>query len=60
MQEAFEVLHPRSDMPEQLDMEDENDARTIGIIRETVGDFFAEKLVVDGTWARFVVGISSW
>lgn len=52
------MLQPPSEVPVSLDNESESDANVILHMREVLGDFFAEKLLHDGTWARAVLGVT--
>jgi hypothetical protein len=51
------VLHPPSDEPVPLDIENESDAAVIRQMYEVLGDFFTEKLQGDSSWARGVLGV---
>jgi len=39
-----------------LNLADGSDAEVIGKLRESVGDFFAERMIYDSVWARGVLG----
>lgn len=56
--EALGVLHPPSERPVPLDLEDSDDAQVVERLREILGDFFAERLVGDAAWARGVLAES--
>ncbi|KAF8998570.1 TATA box binding protein associated factor-domain-containing protein [Cyathus striatus] len=58
-QDALRVLQPPSDMSDSLDSENEADAEVANRLRDVLGDFFANRVAVDATWAREVLGISS-
>lgn len=53
--EALTVLHPPSEHPVPLDLEDPDDAQVAERLRDVLGDFFAERLVSDAVWARGVL-----
>ena len=53
--EALAVLHPPSKHPVPLDLGNPDDAQIADRLRETLGDFFAERLVSDAAWARGVL-----
>lgn len=53
--DAFKVLHPPSVLSVPLDSAEEADAAVIQQLKETMGDFFAEKLWGDAAWARAVL-----
>ncbi|KAI0293657.1 transcription initiation factor TFIID complex subunit [Multifurca ochricompacta] len=53
--EALAVLHPPSEHPVPLDLEDLDDAQIAERLREILGDFFADRLVSDANWARGVL-----
>lgn len=53
--EALAVLHPPSERPVPLDLENPDDARVAERLRDVLGDFFAERLVSDAVWARGVL-----
>lgn len=48
---ALKVLSPPSQIPIPLNPSVESDASAISELRDTLGDFFAEKLVRDRAWA---------
>jgi transcription initiation factor TFIID subunit 6 len=50
------VLHPPSDDPQHLNYAEEGDAKVMTQMREVLGDFFTEKLLSDGAWARAILG----
>jgi len=52
---AFRVLHPASSMAVALDSNKQDDAAVVMQLRGMLGDFFAERLVRDGAWARGVL-----
>ncbi|TCD67164.1 hypothetical protein EIP91_000449 [Steccherinum ochraceum] len=52
---AFEVLHPASSMAVPLDANSQEDVAVVMQLRNTLGDFFAERLMQDGAWARGVI-----
>ncbi|KDQ62792.1 hypothetical protein JAAARDRAFT_30697 [Jaapia argillacea MUCL 33604] len=56
--DAFRVLQQPSDMPVSLDPDNDADEPVVTQLHEVLGDFFAERLVGDGVWARGVLGIS--
>jgi hypothetical protein len=56
--EGLEVLHPPSERPVPLDLGDPDDLRIAERLRETLGDFFAERLMDDAAWARGVLAES--
>jgi transcription initiation factor TFIID subunit 6 len=56
--EALEHLHPPSERPVPLNLGDPDDARIAERLRETLGDFFAERLMGDAAWARGVLAES--
>ncbi|KAG7445571.1 TAF-domain-containing protein [Guyanagaster necrorhizus] len=56
---AFEVLHPRSDMADTLDMTQEEDVALRSKLREALGDFFAERISGDAAWSRGILGASN-
>jgi transcription initiation factor TFIID subunit 6 len=49
------VLHSHSEFPEALNEENEEDVALLQQTRQVVGDFFAEKLQGDRTWAKGVL-----
>lgn len=54
--DAFATLFPRSKSPAPLNPADSNDADVVRKLRESVGDFFAERMVYDSAWAKGVLG----
>jgi len=56
--EALEVLHPPSERPVPLNLGDADDARIAERLRDSLGDFFAERLMGDAAWARGVLAES--
>ncbi|KAH8100857.1 transcription initiation factor TFIID complex subunit [Cristinia sonorae] len=52
---AFQVLHPASSTPVPLDKNSQDDSDVVAQLRDTLGDFFARKLLHDGAWARGVI-----
>ena len=56
--EALAVLHPPSEHPVPLDPDNPDDAQVAERLREVLGDFFAERLVGDASWARGVLAES--
>ncbi|KAI0265307.1 TATA box binding protein associated factor-domain-containing protein [Gloeopeniophorella convolvens] len=56
--EALAVLHPPSENPIPLDPMSTDDAQVVERLRDTLGDFFAERLVSDAVWARGVLAES--
>ncbi|KAF9502230.1 transcription initiation factor TFIID complex 60 kDa subunit [Pleurotus eryngii] len=56
--DALSMLHPPSDMPENLDFTNQADERVRDRLHETLGDFFATKISGDATWARGILGMS--
>ncbi|KAK0243806.1 transcription initiation factor TFIID complex 60 kDa subunit [Armillaria nabsnona] len=56
---AFEVLHPRSDMADTLDMTQEEDIVLRSHLREVLGDFFADRISGDAAWSRGVLGANN-
>ncbi|KAJ3539121.1 hypothetical protein NM688_g6413 [Phlebia brevispora] len=52
---AFEVLSPRPQYTMPLNPNDPSDAEILHQLRDTLGEFFAERLAVDGRWARGVL-----
>ncbi|KAF4573331.1 TAF6 family protein [Pleurotus pulmonarius] len=56
--DALSMLHPPSDMPENLDFTNQADERVRDRLHETLGDFFATKISGDASWARGILGIS--
>ncbi|KAH9034361.1 transcription initiation factor TFIID complex 60 kDa subunit [Lactarius deliciosus] len=53
--EALAVLHPPSEHPVPLVPGNPDDAQTAERLREALGDFFAERLMSDASWARGVL-----
>ncbi|KAH8990945.1 TATA box binding protein associated factor-domain-containing protein [Lactarius hatsudake] len=53
--EALAVLHPPSEHPVPLVPGNPDDAQTAERLREVLGDFFAERLMSDASWARGVL-----
>ncbi|TDL30220.1 TAF-domain-containing protein [Rickenella mellea] len=45
------LLHGLASQPRALDPSNEHDAKTISELRSTLGDFFAERFMVDADWA---------
>lgn len=56
--DAFSMLHPPSDMADGLDLSQESDIIFSQRLRTTLGDFFANRLAGDATWARGVLGVT--
>ncbi|THH17570.1 hypothetical protein EUX98_g9102 [Antrodiella citrinella] len=52
---ALQVLHPASQHAVPLNPNDESDAAVVDRLRRILGDFFAERLVGDGAWARGIL-----
>jgi len=57
--DAFATLFPRSKSPVPLNTADPSDAEVIRKLRDSVGDFFAERMLYDSVWARGVLGEQS-
>ena len=55
IQDALKVLHTPSAQPVPLDSTNEADTAVIQQLKETMGDFFAERLWGDSAWARAVL-----
>ncbi|KAN0139431.1 TATA box binding protein associated factor (TAF) domain containing protein [Lactarius tabidus] len=56
--EALTVLHPPSEHPVPLDPGNPDDVQIAERLRELLGEFFAERLVTDASWARGVLAES--
>jgi len=54
--DALAVLQPPSDVPLSPDEWSAAGTELVGKMREVLGDFFAGRLLVDGVWARGVLG----
>jgi transcription initiation factor TFIID subunit 6 len=55
LQNAFNVLAPPSSMPVPLQVDQAADAPILGGLRETIGDFFAERLMGDREQAKAIL-----
>jgi len=53
--DALTCLHPPSDRPFPLDASVEADQAVIARLGEVMGDFFANRLMVDSAWAKGVL-----
>ncbi|TFK71263.1 transcription initiation factor TFIID complex 60 kDa subunit [Pluteus cervinus] len=52
--DALQVVHVPSDMADSLDMSNPVDAGVADKLKEVLGDYFAQKLSGDATWARAI------
>ncbi|KAI0372337.1 transcription initiation factor TFIID complex subunit [Pilatotrama ljubarskyi] len=54
-QEGFRMIHPPSAQPVPLHPDSGGDASILEELRSNLGDFFAERVMGDGAWARGIL-----